>query len=182
MRPTLAIFAVLVLLGCGPSSKPYSFTELVLSPGISITAELPSGTITVTADDALKRTYTWEGASRSVRLWPRKERWDGNLGAYYPGPGDHWQEHHGVTRGVLQEGQQHFQSVDEALTWIQQPWHGKRSVYRDDGLFVLFDKAAGRRQINVDVIQILVGGRKPSSLPGSQSEKIKTFSGKPGPA
>jgi hypothetical protein len=179
MRLTPAAILIATLLGCGAPSKPYPFTELVLMPGTSITAELPIGSITINADDPLKRTYTWEGASRSVRLWPRPERWYGNLGAYYPGPGEHWREHHGITRGVLQEGQQHFQTIEEALTWIRQPWQSKCSVYRDDGLFVLFDKTPERKQINVDLIQILVGGHKPTSLPGSQNEKIRISGAKP---
>ena len=144
-----------------------------MQPGDSITAQTPSGTITIAADDELTRTYTWEGASRSARLWPRPERWYGNLGAYYPGPGEHWREHHGITRGVLQEGRQNFDSAEGALAWIHKPWHQQRSAYRDDGLFVLFAKVPERRQINVDVIQILIAGRKPTTLPGSQNDKIK---------
>lgn len=95
------------------------------------------------------------------------------LGAYYPGPGEHWAEHNGITRGVLREGQQHFETIDEALAWIHLPWQEHVSVYRDDGLFVLFDKVPERRQINVDVIQILIADQKPTALPGSQNEKIK---------
>ena len=177
MKPpaVIAFAAAAALSACSSAGpvKPYAFTELVLQPGMSISAGTPAGTITVAADDALKRTYTWEGASRTAELWPRHERWYGNLGAYYPGPGNHWREHHGITRGVLQEGQQHFDSVTEALAWIQRPWHKERSVYRDDGLFVLFDKVPERRQINVDVIQVMIRGRKPTSLQGSQNDRIK---------
>lgn len=131
-----------------------------MQPGDSITAQTPSGTVTITANDVLTRTYMWVGASRSARLGPRPERWYGNLGAYYPGPGDHWREHIGITRGVLQEGQQDFDSIEDALAWIRKPWHQQRSVYRDDGLFVLFAKVPERRQFNVDVIQILIAGQK----------------------
>ena len=176
MRTPLLISIVIAALlsGCASSpTKPYSFTELVMKPGDSIVAQTPSGTIKIAADDELTRTYTWEDASRSARLWPRPERWYGNLGAYYPGPGEHWQEHHGITRGVLQEGQQHFDSEEDALTWIRKPWHQQWSVYRDDGLFVLFAKVPERHQINVDVIQILIRRHKPTTLPGSQNDKIK---------
>ena len=144
-----------------------------MQPGDSITAQTPSGTVTITANDKLTRTYMWEGASRSARLGPRTERWFGNLGAYYPGPGKHWREHHGITRGVLQEDRQDFDSVEDALAWIRKPWHRQRSVYRDDGLFVLFAKVSERLQINVDVIQILIAGHKPTTLPKSQNDEIK---------
>ncbi len=175
MKPlAICILLTAVIVGCANlRDKPYSFTELVMKPGESITAETPGGTITVKADDELTRTYTWEGASRSARLWPRPKRWYGSLGAYFPGNGEHWREHHGITRGVLGEGQQHFQTLGEAIAWIQTPWHQPRSVYRDDGLFVLFDKTTERRQLGVDVIQIYIRGRKPTSLPGSQNHKIE---------
>src|SRR5688500_9981860 len=94
--------------------------ELVMQPGTEIVAETTTGAITISADSHLKRTYHWEGASRSATLWPRKERWYGSLGAYYPGPGEHWRAHNGITRGVLQEGQQHLASEQEALKWLRQ--------------------------------------------------------------
>ncbi|MEP6662837.1 MAG: hypothetical protein ABJC04_04135, partial [Verrucomicrobiota bacterium] len=173
LRAVVGAWAILVS-GCAPShsDKPYSFTELVMFPGDTITAETPTGTITIKADDELSRTYTWEGSSRSAKLWPRKERWYGSLGAYYPGPGEHWRKNHSITRGVLEEGQQHFESLDAALEWIGKPWHQSVAIYRDDGLFVLFGKIPQRYQINVDVFQIFIKDQKPKSLPGSQNNKI----------
>jgi hypothetical protein len=92
--------------------------EVVMSPGMKITATTNVGTITVTAGKGLKRSYTWEGAMRSVEMWPREERWYGSLGLYFPGPGDHWQNHKGITRGVVEEGQQRFETTDEARKWL----------------------------------------------------------------
>jgi len=150
-----------------------------MRPGMSITAETSAGLVMITANDDLERTYTWEGASRSVRLWPREQSWYGSVGAYYPGPGNHWKDHNGITRGVLEEGQQHFHNTEDAVAWIRQPWHDMKSVYRDDGLFVLFCKTPQRSQLNVDVIQILVDGKKPTSLPGSQNSTITVKGGEP---
>lgn len=145
--------------------------ETVMSPGMKIQATTPVGEIAVTAVDGLTRCYTWEGATRCVEMKPRDERWYGSLGLYYPGPGEHWKEHKGVTRGVTEEGQQHFQSVDEAIEWIRsRTW--MPYVYRDDGLLVGWKKTLPRRQLNVEVWQILVDGEKPAQLPGSQNEKI----------
>lgn len=147
-----------------------------MSPGDSITAVTRSGTITIRADDSLKRTYSWEGASRSARLWPRKARWYGGLGAYYPGPGSHWASVNGVTRGVLEEGQMHFATLYEALKWLNMPWHKTAgAVYNDSGLFVLFLKSPGREQISVDVFQVYIGGRKPNGIPGSQNGAIRAM-------
>jgi hypothetical protein len=145
--------------------------EVVMTPGMLITATTTAGTITVTAVDELTRSYTWERATRSVEMVPRPQRWYGSLGLFYPGPGEHWAEHHGITRGVLEEGQQHFKSVEEAMKWVKdRTWIPL--VYRDDGLLVGFGKTLPRKQLNVDVWQILINGKKPERLPGSQNDKI----------
>ena len=47
--------------------------EMAMSPGMKITATTPNGTITITAGRGLKRSYTWESATRSVEMWPRDE-------------------------------------------------------------------------------------------------------------
>src|SRR5207247_1891078 len=73
-------------------------TEFAMVPGETITATTSVGTMELRADDWLKRSYTWEGATRSVEMWPRNERWYGSLGVYFPGDGRHWEEHHGITR------------------------------------------------------------------------------------
>ena len=147
--------------------------ELVMTPGMSITARTRTGTVTVTAGHGLKRTYAWEGASRSATLWPRSERWYGSLGAYHPAPFEPWREHHGITRGVVEEGQQHFYSENKALAWIRQQIGFYPTVYRNDGLLVSFGKVLERRQINVEVWQLFIRGRKPHRLPGSQNTAIQ---------
>ncbi len=145
--------------------------EVVMSPGMRITATTPVGVITVTAVDALTRSYTWEGATRSVEMGPRHERWYGSLGLYYPGPGFHWKEHKGIARAVVEEGQQHFKTAEEAMKWIKsRDWIP--FVYRDDGLMVGWGKTLPRKQLNVEVWQILIDGKKPERLTGSQNDKI----------
>jgi hypothetical protein len=145
--------------------------EAVMAPTMRIEATTPVGNIAVTAVDELTRSYTWEGATRSVQMEPRAERWYGSLGLYYPGPGDHWKEHKGITRGVTEEGQQHFKSAEEAMEWIRsRTW--MPYVYRDDGLVVGWNKTLPRKQLDVEVWQIFVNGKKPSRLPGSQNDKI----------
>jgi hypothetical protein len=146
--------------------------EVVMTPGMKITATTTAGKITINAGKGLKRSYTWEGATRSVEMEPREERWYGSLGLYFPGPGEHWKNHKGITRGVVEEGQQHFKTTDEALKWLgERKW--MPYVYRDDGLVVGWNKTPARRQLNVEVWQILINGKKPTKLRGSQDDKIK---------
>jgi ankyrin repeat protein len=138
---------------------------------MKITATNSTGTITIAAVDRLTRAYTWEGATRSVVMWPRTERWYGSLGLYFPGPDDHWKEHNGITRGVVEEGEQHFKSVHEFLAWCKtQSWIPY--VYNDGGLMVGWSKELSRRQLNVEVWQVIIHGKKPTRLPGSKNASV----------
>lgn len=92
---------------------------------------------------------------------PREYRWIGSFGLYYPGSGFHWKEHNGINRGVLEEGQQHFNSVEEAQAWLKLPNHSD-CVYRDDGLVVCCSKTLERRQLSVEVWQFYIAGKIPS--------------------
>lgn len=144
-----------------------------MSPDSTIVATTNTGTISIKAGKGLKRSYTWDGATRSVEMWPRTERWYGSLGMYFPGPGNHWMPHKGISRAVVEEGQQHFKTVDEAMKWIAGPdqqW--APLVYRNDGLAVGWRKELSRSQLNVDVWQIFIDGKKPTALPGSLDDKI----------
>ncbi len=149
-------------------------SEVVMSSGMRITATTTVGRIAITAVDALTRAYTWDGATRAVEMEPRAAttgRWHGSLGLLNPGAGEHWRDHHGITRSVTEEGQQHFKTVEEAMNWIKQRgW--MPFVYRDDGLMVGWSKNLDRMQLSVEVWQILIDGKKPTRLTGSQSDKI----------
>lgn len=147
--------------------------EVVMAPGSSITAETSTGTIKITAGKGLLRSYTWEGATRSVEMGAREKRWQGSLGIGWPGSGDHWKEHNGISRGVLEEGQMRFTSVAAAMKWIKERAKWLPLVYRNDGLLVGFGKNLSRKQLNVEVWQIYINGKKPTKLAGSQDAKIR---------
>ena len=163
---------LLFVLPCACESKDAQI-ELVMRPGMALTGTTTTGVISIQAGKGLERTYTWEGASRSVTLLPREERFLGSLGAYFPGDGEHWKMHNGISRGVVQEGVQHFSSTAKALEWLKQQSEYYATVYRDDGLTVSFAKNLQRRQLNVEVWQILIEGKRPRSLKGSQDRLIK---------
>jgi hypothetical protein len=145
--------------------------ELVMQPGMTITAATKAGVIAVTAGHGLKRTYAWKGGSHTVALWPRPERWYGSLGAYYSSFGDDWPLQNGITRGVLEEGQQHFESERQALDWLQKENRRSWTVYCDDGLVVSYDQFP-HRTLGVEVWQLFINGEKPKKLPGSSNDKI----------
>ena len=178
MHAAVVFLSLLGLLPCAvaddgkpPESRLPAGCEVVMAPGMRITAKTPMGTIVITAVDELTRAYTWDGATRAAKMSPRADRWYGSLGLVNPGAGEHWRDHKGITRCVTEEGQQHFGTVEEALEWIK-----KRNwwpfVYRDDGLMVGWAKNLPRKQLNVEVWQILIDAKKPKRLPGSQDDKI----------
>lgn len=146
--------------------------ETVMTPGMRITASDSGGQIFISAGEGCERSYTWDSATRSAKLWPRKTRWYGSLGIYFPGPGEHWKSNGGVTRGVLGEGILWFKTADDALAWIKNIQPLKNCVYSNDGLLVAWERVPARKQLNVDVWQIMVAGRRPTDLPGSRDDQL----------
>ncbi len=147
--------------------------EIVMSPGTQISASTPESKIIVEAGQDYERSYTWDGATRSAKLWPRKTRWYGSLGIYFPGAGQHWKSNGGITRGVLQEGVLWFKTTEDAVNWLADVQSLKNCVYSKGGLVVAWEKVLARKQLNVDVWQLMIGGNKPAALPGSSDEQIK---------
>lgn len=145
--------------------------EIVMPANATIEATTPEGKITIKSGKGLKRYYSWDGATRSVVMWPRTERWYGSLGMYYPGPGFHWIGHKGIKRGVVDEGQQHFDTIKEAAEWLNSRSHTD-CVYRDDGLAVCYSKNLDRHQLNVDVWQIYLEGKAPSDFQERGDDRI----------
>jgi len=162
--------------GTNDAARPVSLPhepEIVMTEGMEITATTETGTIVILAGKGFKRTYTWEGCTRSETLEPRCQRWNGSLGIHSGGLGDHWPKCRGISRGVLNEGQQHFDTIEEALTWLRSRRRpGYDWVCRDDGLVVGWGKVLDRNQLNVDVWQIYINGQKPTQLPGSDISRI----------
>ncbi len=166
----------LVLAGCSatPNTEAPIQAEIVMKPGELITATTMAGTIRIRAISEYEREYEWEGDSRSAKLSPRPERWNGSLGIYSPGSGDHWDEHSGVTRGVLEEGVQVFDDEMAFSRWLIGRSHTYISfVWSSRGLVVGWGKNTSRRQLNVEVWQVKIGGSIPSALSGAQDEKIR---------
>ena len=126
------------------------------------------------AGPGLKRSYTWEGATRFVIMEPRGERWYGSKGMYYPGPGDHWEEHNGITRGVVEEGQQNFDSEAAAKKWLKERDY-ESPIWNKTGLVVGWMKVLERRQLHVEVWQITIKHKKPTNLTGSTDSAIKVY-------
>jgi hypothetical protein len=131
------------------------------------------GPVIIHATERYRRTYYWGHCHGSVDLEPRNLRWHGSLGIYFPGTGFHWRECEGVARAVVEEGQQHFETVEGAMQWLAAKARWMPYVYRNDGLTVGWHTVLpDRKQLNVEVWQILVGGQKPTALPDASDSSI----------
>ncbi|SRR5258708_7486191 len=186
-KPSLSILIGVWLAArtsAGASVSP-SEREMVLSEGTTITVyplphkqalypqsgDIPfTGSLQIRAGSGFRRYYTWDGETRWVDLWPRDTRWYGSFGAYYPGPGSHWRSNHGITRGVLEEGQMHFDRMEDAQSWLaSKPY----AVYTHDGLVVDFRKTTGAGgTLGVDVWEILVRKQRPTRLKDSHDDLV----------
>jgi len=186
---SLRVLICLLLVGyTTPKAFPASpEREMVLTEGTAITVyplphkqalypqagDIPfTGSLQIRAGSGFERDYTWDGETRSIDLWPRDKRWYGRFGAYYPGPGSHWKSNHGITRGVLEEAQMHFDTVEDAQNWLgSRPY----AVYTHDGLVVDFRKNSGAGgTLSVDVWQILIRMQRPATLKGSHDQLISS--------
>lgn len=170
VRQLVAGSLALAIMCCSQQTEIRS--EIVMTKGMRIAAVTPVGRIAIVAGEGYRRTYVWDHCEGSVDLMPRKQRWHGSLGIYYPGSGyTWWLGCGGITRAVVEEGQQHFASTEDVMSWLRAD-RGIRYVYRNDGLVVGWDLVPQRGQISVEVWQVLIGGQKPKSLNGAEDDKV----------
>lgn len=166
------ILCFAIALQCTTAGMCKERADGILDSGDVLIADTDNGTIKISAGENHERSYTWDGDTRSVILKQRDEPWYGVLGLYFPGEGEHWSSHKGITRGVLEEGRINFKSEMEAIKWLNKTPHRVRKFWTNNGLVVWFDKDLHRHQIGVDVIQITIKKKRPKSLPGSSDERI----------
>ena len=174
------LFALILMQSClSPmlSNQEATGNEIVMSDGMTISVKNNLGAIIIQAGPGLQRSYTWEGATRSVQMIHRKERWYGKFGIYFPGRGFHWEEHNNIQRGVLEEAQLHFISIEDAMKFLRHPSRVESTVYTNNGLAVTWSKSINPSggsggTLFVDVWQVYINDKKPDVLPGSQNDKL----------
>ncbi len=116
--------------------------------------------------------YLWDGYDKKFCHQPRQKRWYGSPGMYRP-QGD------GSIHAVVEEGQQHFSSMDEARDCLAKQEKFIDYVSTRDGLIVGWEQQArpgdGYLALSVEVWQILINGRKPKWPTAAPSKiRIKT--------
>ena len=158
-----------LLAGC---DEPAPVREAVLHPGESITAANKFGTVRVSYVSSTKRRFEWDKQAEVVTMIPREERFMGKLGLYEPAgrfvslPGD--------VRLVVQEATRDFEDYGQLYAALYESGAVMDWAYTRDGLVVGFSRTPERgNQIDVDVYQFLVQGRKPRDLKGARDEAVR---------
>jgi len=164
---------IICLVGCAP----VEVREAVMTDGMRICATTEKdGEVCIVAEGQRYRHISWDGVTRTSKMVPRKERWVGMLGLMNPGY-EQWEYHKGITWANYVEGQLHYPTETEAAEMFKVGGFDPTTyVYTHDGLAVYYqqvirpDRKAGNMQLNV--IQLMVNGRKPKNLSGSRDEMI----------
>ena len=141
-----------------------------MTEGMAIKAQTYFGLFEILAGKGCERTYTWENQSYTTELIPREERWYGKLGLYHP---QMRPTHKNVVHMIAEEYQMNYDSEQEAINSM----NPQQDLYNDQGLhlsFVKRDGPGGKDNIfiSITVSQILINGKKPTKLPGSNNNKI----------
>jgi hypothetical protein len=158
--------------------------EIVLAEGDEIQATTQEGTLIIRAGKSDKRSFEWAGAVRTAKMIRRPAPWYGHLGIYNPGPSGMWWKHDGVTRVIYDEYRLSFSSKEKAEEYILK-WLGRKvsdynsdkdidpaGVWNDSGLVVWWKRSRWAEAMNVSVHQILINGKKPKELNGSQNNNL----------
>ena len=148
----------------------------VLFPGQSVDVLNQSGRLRISFVSALKREYQWDGEARVVKMIARQEPFLGRLGLYDPADIVGFRPHE--TRLVAQESVLDFPNYDRAYAFINESSAEVDFVYTSDGLAIGFDRVPARHQVNIDLWQILVKGKKPAGLVGAHNDSIHLVAAK----
>ena len=169
------IWATLFLLSsCGLLIHELpSTTEYVLSDGMTITATTPNGKVSITGCRGTKRIFAGDGWTKTRYLIPRDERWYGSLGLY-----DAAGSFTPYGRLLVDEGRLFFESKSAAERHLHADYCDP--VYNDDGLAVGFrisEIPGGEPTRTVEIWQIYINGKKPTSLKGANNKAITVIGG-----
>jgi hypothetical protein len=142
---------------------------------MEIVATTANGTVVITAGEGTERTFSGNGWRKKRRLIARRTRWYGSLGLYDPAASF---SPHG--RVLVDEGRQFFATESEALRYLYAESDYFKPVFSSNGLVVGYHVEAipgGEPTRSVEVWQIYINGKKPSSLRGADDSTIRVSGG-----
>jgi hypothetical protein len=141
-----------------------------LAEGQTVEVTNKNGTIRISYVSPIKRKYEWDNQQRIVKLTARSEPFRGRLGIY--DPADAWAILPFRTRLVVEEAVRNFEGEGQMRAALVESNSIMDWVYTDTGLVVGFGRTPARRQINVDLWQFSLQGKKPNNLTGARPDRI----------
>lgn len=153
---------------CVAYAQSYPPRETVLSAGQNISAKNKNGVFNIVYSGSVERTFGWNGHHQRVQMSVRRERFLGMLGIYNPADTIFAI----APRIVAQEAVRNFSSYKKADAFLRQGSNYMDWVYTKNGLVAGLGITPARRQVNIDVWQILIQGKKPSNLAGARPDMI----------
>jgi hypothetical protein len=148
-------FLLFICCICAASAQ-----DSVLKNGDVIEFANKFGAIKIKAKDENIREYTWNGETRSVIMMERHKEWMGSRGLYFPGPGEHWKNNNGVTRGVLEEGIRKYKSEKEFKQWIRHRYQSYLNYkYINNGIIGGWAIIIDRKQMNCCIWRIYIDNK-----------------------
>jgi hypothetical protein len=173
-------FSASLLLASACSGSPARDPELALQEGARLRATHGTAEIRVFAGRKFERRFEWNDCKLDANMSARSSRWMGSLGIYDPA-GRLWLDPsagcRGISRPVVQEAQLHFADERSAERWIARYSKSYANVvWTNDGLLVAWDVRPERAQLNVDVYQVCVRGKRPEQLAGALDKSISVTS------
>jgi hypothetical protein len=165
-----------------PSDAPLqSMATPALPPLTRVDAHTPVGDIQITSGRGSLRTFRWDGVTRSLEIlspetssenessfYTRRFGRDGIRHPWYD-----WAEHRSIVRGEEWEGVKSFRTQADAEAWLAKEQNKTMPfVWTHDGLVVGWSTHVDWRALTVECYQVLVDGRKPTQLAGSDDRDI----------
>jgi hypothetical protein len=167
MRGAWFLVLLAACTACGNGIGPK--TELVLRPGDSIAAHLPSGPLTIDAPTEGTRHIRFLTSDATLQLGGRASRWYGSLGGLAE------DGYFGIGAGLIaEEAQYDFSSVDAFLFWLGNYSPSKR--YTSDG-YVIGADGAPNGTIDIDLYRVCIAERFPTHLPGARDDLVRVRHG-----
>ncbi|MGB7756663.1 MAG: SH3 domain-containing protein [Salinisphaera sp.] len=147
-----------------------SANKPVLQPGTQVVADTAEGHIKIEAGPGLRRVFDWDGLRRGAIAKPREKLFAGesSKGLYFDGKPSVWKPAKGISKLRYEEGYRNFANMDDAMIWMQ--IRRLYYTYNNDGLVVGWKRKGDTLQ--VELWQFTIDGKKPTSMPDSESGHI----------
>jgi hypothetical protein len=164
-RRTIVAIACLLLTACSEQSM---VKGNVLSQHQVVVAKNSTGEIRISYISPTNRRYEWDGQSRVVQMRVRGEPFMGKTGLYDPADALISDPR---TRLVVQESSMDFNDETQMYDFLREEpsmdW-----VYTRDGLVLGFNRVPSRQQLNIDLYQFFIRGKRPTAMRGARPDAI----------